>query len=338
MTGYHKNGALFGTGLTAFLLLLFVIGCSPACAAEHYKVLVVFSYEPDYFWEREIREGVEDVFASAVELSYFYMNTKEDPAGGEARAAEAFARYQALKPDGVIAADDVAQELFVVPYLKNKVKTPVTFCGVNAEPEVYGYPAENVTGILERFHLEETLSFNRQLAGQTDTFAVMVNKSLLADLVSTQLEKDRDKLSARLVGVLQPETLTEAVAMAKEYREKTDLLLLLTLKGVVDGQGKLVSDAEAIAAVLKAYAKPVCATTEFVIRQGALCGVLASGQEQGRKAAEMLLKLLQGVALSELPVTRNFQGERMINATVMKELELVPSPLALRGATLVRTQ
>ncbi|MDA3904413.1 MAG: ABC transporter substrate binding protein [Desulfuromusa sp.] len=325
-----------------FWLLLIWLGClvfvSPAQAEERFKVLVVFSYEQDYLWEVEIREELEKVLSPSSELSFFYMNTKMALAEGPNKATEAFALYQKVQPDGVIAVDDNAQSLFVVPYLKNRVPTPVIFCGVNAKPEAYGYPAENVSGILERYHFAETLSLNRQIAGKTETFALMVNESPLADLIAGELQTEKDKLSAKMVAFLRPKTLPQAVDMAQNVRDKVDLLMLPTLNGVVDDQGKPVSDAEAISTVVAAFNKPTTATAAFAVKSGVLSGVLASGQEQGEQAALMLLQAMRGVPMDQLPVTRNSHGKRMINVSTLQLLGITPQPMVLRGAELVRSE
>ncbi|MFK5926609.1 MAG: ABC transporter substrate binding protein [Desulfuromusa sp.] len=321
-----------------FLVCLsFLVGSGSALAEERFRVLVVCSYEQDYLWEAEIREEVEKVLSPYADLTFFYMNTKVALPGGLKKAAEAFSLYQSMQPNGVIAVDDNAQSMFVVPYLKNRVLTPVIFCGVNADPDVYGYPAENVSGVLERYHFEEALSLNRQIAGKTATFAVMVNESPLADLMATELEKEKSQLSAKMVALFRPKTLSQAVNMAQNIREKVDLLMLLTLKGLVDNNGKPVNDARAISAVVKTFNKPTTATAAFVVKYGALSGVLTTGQEQGHMAAMMLLRAIRGVPVDQLPVTRNYRGKRMINVSTMKRLGIVPEPLALRGAKLVRS-
>jgi len=310
---------------------------SPALAEDRFKVLVVLSYEQDYLWDVEIREEIEKVLSPFADLNFFYMNTKVALENGVGKAAEAFALYQKMQPDGVIAVDDNAQSMFVVPYLKNRVSTPVMFCGVNAEPEAYGYPAKNVSGILERYHFEETISFNRQIAGKTDTFALMVNESPLADLIAKELKHEKAKLSAKMVAFLRPKTLSQAVNMAENIRNKVDLLMLLTLKGLVGNQGKPVSDSEAISTVVKAFNKPTTATAAFAVKNGVLSGVLATGQEQGEQAALMLLKVLRGTPIDQLPVTRNSRGKRMINVSTLQQLGITPPPMALRGAELVRS-
>lgn len=320
--------------LLSALTFVLCLNLSCALAEERYRVLVVQSYEADYLWEIEIREELEKALEHKADLSFFYLNTKSNFADGKKRAEEAYALFKRLNPDGVIAVDDNAQSLFVVPYLKDKTDVPVIFCGVNEDPDLYGYPASNVTGVLERYHFEEILAFNRQIAGRTERFAVMVNKSPLASTMVRLLEK-RTSFSAELIAILQPETVEEAEQMAREYREQVDLLLLLTLKGICNNKGLPVDDTQAIAAVVREFAKPTAATAEFVIKHGALSGVLASGQEQGWRAADLLLKAMSGVSIAELPITKNYFGRRMVNVTTMKSLDIVPDTMTLRGVDLV---
>ncbi len=343
---YYLFIILFGVPLVhkffywRFWLLLICLGSlvwvPPALAEERFKVLVVFSYEHDYLWDVEIREEIEKVLNPHADLTFFYMNTKVALARGAEKAAEVFALYQKMQPDGVIAVDDNAQSLFVVPYLKNRVSTPVIFCGVNAEPEVYGYPADNVSGILERYHFEESLSLNRQLTGKTEKFALMVNESPLADLIAAELKTEKAELSAEMVTFLRPKTLSQAVNMAENIRDNVDLLMLLTLKGLVNNEGKPISDAEAISTVVRSFNKPTTATAAFAVKNGVLSGVLATGQEQGEQASLMLLQALHGVPMGQLPVTRNYRGKRMINVSTLQRLGITPHPMVLRGAELVR--
>jgi hypothetical protein len=79
-------------------------------------------------------------------VTYVYLDALTEPQGVETKAQEAFRQYQAMQPDGVIAVGDDAQSAFVVPYLREKVKTPVMFCGIPS-PEKFDYPAANVSGI-----------------------------------------------------------------------------------------------------------------------------------------------------------------------------------------------
>ncbi len=118
-----------GMGVVFCLAWCFV----PVVQAASFKVLVVMSYEETYPTTPEYKEGIKAVLGDTCEIRYFQMDTKQHLEAGPEKAKEAYALYEEFQPDGVIAADDNAQSMFVVPYLKDKVKTPVMFCGVNAE-------------------------------------------------------------------------------------------------------------------------------------------------------------------------------------------------------------
>jgi hypothetical protein len=51
---------------------------------------------------------------------------------------------------------------------------------------------------------------------------------------------------------------------------------------------------------------------------GFLCTVRDFGHEQGQVAAEMLQKAMSGTPLTELPITQNQFGQRILNKTVLK--------------------
>ena len=314
-----------------------IVGGAPALAAERYQVLVVFSYEENAPWDIEIREEIERILNPVADLTFFYMDTKSALAGGSKKAAEAFSLYQQIQPDGVIAVDDNAQSMFVVPYLKDQVTTPIMFCGVNANPELYGYPTANISGILERFHLEESISFSRQLVGQVKTFAFMIKEGPVANLISSQLEMEKNQLSARLVKISTPATMAEALQTAKDLRDKADLLFLVALWGMADSDGRKLREEESIPQLVAAFGKSTAAIGASVVRQGALSAVITNGHEHGQRAANMLLQAMRGVPVDQLPMTTNTRGKRMINVSTMKQLGIVPNPLVLRGAELVRS-
>ncbi len=315
-------------------------GLCPAMAQESkkFKVLAVMSYEETYPWGREVRQGIDSAFKDICEIRYFYMNMKSDITGGEQKAKEAFALYQEFNPDGVIASDDEAQSLFVVPYLKDKVKTPVMFCGVNAKAEKYGYPASNVSGILERLHIAESIALAQQLVPSIKTVGYMVKYGSVAKVISDQVESESDTYSAKSVAFNMPKTQKEATEMAEEFRKKCDLLYFVALQGIADENGRPLTDKEAVKVVLKVFGKATITSGDYDVRYGALCGLRHTGTEQGGTAAEMLLKAMQGTPVSQIPITRNHQGKRMINVTVLKELGIKPRPVVLQGAELVKTE
>lgn len=303
-----------------------------------YKVMIVMSYAETYPWVQEMKEGIESVLANTAELTYFFLDTQHHPEQGEEKAKDAFALYQQLQPDGVIAADDAAQFLFVIPYLKDQVQTPIMFCGVNAEPEQYGYPAANVSGILERLHTRESIILAKQLVPSIETFGYLLRESSSSGLVQLQLQQEAESYLAQFVAFKTPTTLKEMLADLEELRQHCDLLFVETLLGLPDDQGNSLTDEELIPMILKIFDKPTAGNTVYHVKNGLLCAVIRMGQEQGETAANMLLQAMQGTPVSELSITQNTKGKRLLNVNTMKSLGIKPKPHVLQGIELITSE
>ena len=327
--------------LYCFMAVVAICMCGLFPAAGHaaqFKVLVVMSYEKSYPSTLEYKEGMELVLSTFCEIKYFHMDTKKNPEGGPQKAEEAYALYREFQPDGVIAADDNAQSMFVVRYLKDKVRTPVMFCGVNAEAEKYGYPASNVSGILERMHISESIALARQMAPSIKTVGFIIKDSPFARIVLQQVNSESDTYQAKSVGLRMPKTLRQAVSMTNELKKQCDLLFMVALQGISDEDGKPVSEKEAVSTLTGVFAGPSITCVEYNVRYGVLCAVIHRMKEQGKTAAKMLLKAMQGTPVTEIPITRNYNGKRVINVTALKALGILPKGDFLLGAELVKTE
>ena len=67
--------------LSAWLAAAWLALGASAALAQPFRVLVVMSYEENNPWVREIADGIEAVLKPHAEITYFYMDTKVDPAG-----------------------------------------------------------------------------------------------------------------------------------------------------------------------------------------------------------------------------------------------------------------
>ncbi len=322
----------------AIALVIFCFGMHSMAEAVKFNVLVVMSYEKPNInpWCKEIKEGIDSVLGDTCSIDYFYLNTKIDFDGGKQKAKEIYVQYKKNRYDGVIAVDDNAQKMFVLPYLKNSVKTPVMFCGVNAEAKKYGYPAANVSGILERGHFRESIAFVKQLIPRIDTIGFVVKESPSGKALKIQIENKSTTYLAK-VGTFELEKTLQDIANSEKLKA-CDVFLVASLRGIRDNNGKLLSIREIISFITDTFNKPVVGTNNAHVRSGALCAVVKSGQEQGEGATAKLHKAMQGTPLSKIPVTRNYKGKRVINVTAMKKFGLEPRPMLFLGATLVKTE
>jgi ABC-type uncharacterized transport system substrate-binding protein len=328
-----KPAAALGV-LTALLLLMLP---QPVEAGKRAKILVVMSYAAQKAWCRDVRTGIEDRLADDCDLTYVYLNAVTQPEQVAARAATAYDIYQRLKPRGVIAADDHAQIHFVVPYLRNKTDTPVIFCGVNADPQVYGYPADNVTGVIERYHIKASLALLQQLVPSARQIAFIGIDAPTGRLMLQQARKVSPALAVTHARYVTVKTRAELGALLTALRTEVDAVYISVLRGLVDSRGEVLSDRQNMQVVTDNFPKPVVTASLYDLRYGALCSVVHTGEEQGRLAAELMAKAIAGMPIAQLPITRNYNGRRIINVSVLRALGIKPHPIMMRGAELIRS-
>ncbi len=326
------------TYLLASIVSISILFCEQPLEAEKYKVLAVMSYHAEYQWQQQVKEGIDTVLGDMCEVRYIALDTKRNPAEGHKKAEEAHTVYKAWQPDGVITADDNAQTMFVVPYLRDKVTTPVIFCGVNADPQKYGYPATNVSGILERHHLRESLVLVKQLVPTIKKIGVIAaNRPSNIGMINT-IKEELHSYPVQSFEYRLADSLTEAVEMTKGLRNLTDALHIMGIEGLVDDKGERLPATVSTSVIAETYGKPTIGVVRYEVESGALCAVIHQGQEQGGTAARMLLNAMHGQQFSELPITRNRHGQSIINVTVLRKLSITPSASILKNTILVETK
>ncbi|MCP3876015.1 MAG: ABC transporter substrate-binding protein [Desulfobacteraceae bacterium] len=327
--------------LLANILSISIFFCAQPLEAKKidlFKVLVVMSYHAEYQWQQQVKAGIDTVLGDLCKVRYFDLDTKRNPSEGHKKADEAYTVYKTWQPDGVITADDNAQSMFVVPYLKNKVSTPVIFCGVNADPQKYGYPAVNVSGILERHHLRESLMLVKQLVPAIKKVGVIAASSPSNIGMINTIKKELHSYPVQSFEYRLVDSLAKAVEVTKGLHNLTDALHIMGIEGLLDDKGERLSATESTSIIAETYGKPTIGVVRYEVEAGALCAVIHQGQEQGATAARMLLDAMHGKQFSELPITRNRHGQSIINVTVLRKLDISPSASTLKDTILVETK
>ncbi len=206
-----------------------------------FKVLVVMSYEENNPWCKEIKAGIDSILSSTSDITYFYMDTKVDFDGGPKKAKEAYALFQQIEPDGLITADDNAQKLFVLPYIKGRFETPVMFCGVNTEAKQYGFPTPSVSGILERGHIRESIALAKQLDSSIRSIAFLAKESPSGRALLQQVESESETYLAKSTFHLI-NSINDLHAIDEVLNEKSDAIYIDSLQGTKDLFGNPLSN------------------------------------------------------------------------------------------------
>lgn len=307
------------------LLLIICVGAAlvwSGSADAQKRVLLVQSYHEGYPWVDAVDTGVREGFeGSGVQLQIFYMDTKRNT--GEQFMIDAGNRAKELvnsfRPDVVITVDDNAQTFFAEEYA-GKTSPQIVFCGVNAEPEEYGFPASNATGLLERIYFRETVDMLKTIYPNINTIAVISDDSATSDAMVDYIKTQ--PVPVTVTAFDQVSTFDEWKARIQSYQGRVDAIAINTYQTLRNRRTDTQSiDPQIILDwTFDNITIPTAGFLDTTIQGGALCGVATSGEEHGYEAAHIALDLMDGHRAAEYPVRVARQGMVMLNCVTAEAL------------------
>jgi len=319
----------------AVLMLISVLGCARAPEAGQ-KVLLIFSYHAEYPWVIEETAGLDEVLKDKrVEVAKFYMDTKRNTsAEWKAKVAEeAISKINDFRPNVVIVLDDNACELVAKRYIGTTL--PFVFCGMNGEPGDYGFPATNITGVIERHHQKETINLLKRLVPDAKRAAMVTDNGPTSQAFVARAK--RTALPIEIYEFYSTDDFDDWKAKVKELQSKVDAIGLVGYQTIRDKDGQVSVPAEDVLGwTLSNNKLPEFAFFDYTVRDGALCGVILSGYEQGKTAAEIAIKILGGEKPANIPIECPERGKPIINESRANELGIVIPKDLLEEVEIVR--
>ncbi len=306
-----------------------------ACNEREKKALLIFSYHAEYTWHAEEARGAEEVLQrEGISFEKFYLDTKRHTSDEwkEQIATEAKEKIKEYDPALVIAFDDNACALVAKHYVGESL--PFVFCGVNADPAEYGFPAKNVTGVLERPDFKGSAELLQQLVPNVEEVALILDASPSAEGFAEGL-KDVS-LPVEITEVHLTNDFDDWQAKVVEIQSEVDAIGLFTYHTIRrQGEEESMSPDEVLQWTLENSKLPEFTPLDFTIEGGALCGIALSAYEQGKTAAEMAIRILAGEKPVDIPFAIPEATRAMVNAARAAELGIEVTEGTLPGIELI---
>jgi len=300
--------------ITMFLnMFVFLAVTSYAAEYSGKKILFVDSYHEGYAWSDGITTGLKMVVEpSGAQLKIHRMDTKRN--SGEdfkiKAAAETKALIESWKPDVVIASDDNASKYLIAPYYKDG-SLPFVFCGVNWDASGYGFPASNVTGMIEvddfkglvnilsKFAKGDRIGF---IADDTETTRKVVNyaKSVFGYDLDAHFSKDFEDFKKGFAAL----------------QGRTDMVIFYSYAGIKGWNEEMANE------FISANTKIPTGTFQKEVTPFVSLGFLKIAEEQGHWAANSALKILDGTSPADIPIAKNIDGDVTVNLRLSKQAGL----------------
>ena len=298
------------------LTLLLCIFSTKQLYAENSRILVVHSYhETQENHVVPMTQGIQEAFSGAdVEIFYFHMDTKrKNTTDWKIAAGEQAAKLvDSYRPDIVITMDDNAQKYFAAHYVNRENGPLFVFGGVNADPALYGFPAKNVTGILERPNIAESIKLLQKIVPSVKKMVFISDQSPTTNpfvLYAKSLD-----LPVEILDYVQVTTLDEWKQALLKYNGKVDAIGLYVLRTVTKSQvdSTTISENELIE-YLNNNKIPTVGFFDSAAAAGILCGVSVSMKEQGYAAGSMARQILEGKQPNDFSLEPTKKGRIQIN-------------------------
>lgn len=274
-------------------------------AYPSWNISIVHSYHKEYTWEQNLTSGLMDALPKNATLNHLYLDTKRLPKTQHAQEARKTLRQlETDRPDLIILCDDNAAR-YLGPQLKNRA-TPVVYVGLNRNPRDYGlFPADNMTGILERPLIKRSLHSMCRLVNPDDTkVLILFDSDSTSDAVLHEAFKGETsfRLGKVQVEIRQFELVTDwqnALLEAKSTGFDTVYIgLYHTLR---TRSGVHVPDEEVIAWANAHATVPIFAFWDFAVGKGkTIGGHVLSGRDQGLAGGEIASEIMAGTPPAEI--------------------------------------
>lgn len=308
--------------IAAICCALSVLAASPALSGH--RILVVHSYHAGMPHIGPIHKGLLAALkGDAAEIEYFYMDAKRRTSvTWKKKAGELAKEKMALfQPQVVITVDDAAQEYFAKDFAGKTAPPQFIFMGVDGQADKYGFPAENVTGIISRPLFVQSVNLLLKIVPSAKKLAVVSSDSPSSRLIVNYLKSRQPPIE--VTGYYLVADFSKWKEIINRVKGQVDALAIPvyhSLKRSPEDQSPVSPD-EVMAWTLANSPKPILGFYDFVIADGALCGIVWSGETEGYRAGKIARAMLtKGKTAADFPVTTSENGKVMINLRSAQKL------------------
>lgn len=296
------------------------------------SILILHSYSPDYRWTQNITSGLEAVLTNysetALNVHYDFLDTKtyysDDYLDLMYRALKI--KYSNKHYDVVIACDDTAF-LFVKNHYNDLFPgSSIVFCGVNYYEPSYIEGLPEVTGVVEKFDVSDTLELALSLHPGTKTVFVVNDRTPagIANLKNFDLSAPQFESRVNIEYSDYRLPIESILSQVSSYATNSIIFMMSLLE---DGTGRTFTLEESTRMIRENVRAPLYGVWDFYLGAGIIGGKLMTGYLQGKTAAELAIRILEGEKASGIPVITQSPTQFMFDYIYLKQWNIPLSKL-----------
>ncbi|APG28757.1 hypothetical protein A7E78_13505 [Syntrophotalea acetylenivorans] len=282
------------------------------------SVLIVHSYHPELGWTGNINSvllGELKKVHPDIDVQIEYLDAK--------RYVESFYYEQTLRDlyryklkgrrfSAVLVSDNRALDFVLGIRQELLPDVPVVFCGINNFDKSMLRGQRGITGVAEQPAYLETLQTALQLHPTARKVVVVGNqRTTTGRLILQRLQELPGRVSPGVEFSFWNDVPLEELQTRLKGLGADSLVLLSVV--VRNAAGQPLSFAKSSEALRAACPVPIYGFWDFFLGHGIVGGKLISAAEQGRLAAGLLLRILDGMPVDNLPVITSGANQYMFD-------------------------
>ena len=297
------------------------------------KVLVLDSYDQTDTWAKEMISGIESAFAGCnakVRIDIEYMDTRKLSEAAYEKHFENL--YNLLKHkshyksyDIIIACDDHALNFLLKHRKEIYPETPVVFCGINLyrsqiDSRLEGH--KGITGILEIRGCGNTIETALRLHPKATRIVVVNDRKFTSKWGGAGRTVEISGRMVKFVDFLMKDIVSgKLVEQVKNLGEES---IVLFIGGVTNSKGIIMYPMEGTALILKKHCKvPIYTIWKgWIDKDLAVGGEIAFSYNQGREAANIAMRIMDGEKAEDIPIMREGLNNFLFDYKLLKKFNI----------------
>ena len=299
--------------------------------ADQQHILVLNSYHQGQRWADGESAGIERVFreeAPTNELHFFYLDAQRMPeAAWRATFLEELRQITSrMKFEGVLVMDNDAFDLAREHCKELFPSVPVVFCGVNDFKESQIAGLTNFTGVAENPDYKATIETAVALFPKTRKVFCVCDDTLSGLAHENAIRRILPEIPFVEVQFYNAGIHTMAQTLDRVALLQSDAVVLMLRTSQATGQ-QVTSSYEMLTTLPLLSQRPVFVVSDSLFSPEAFGGKVLTGSDQGENAARMLLTILSGKKISDLPVCTNIPAHYLFSDSTLRRFGVSHSQL-----------
>lgn len=298
--------------LLAFIFLQYKTTLCSLTEEKTFNILILNSYNAENEWERLVDFGLKKKLSTApnINLIYEFLDSKtlftDEYKSSFMKLLNM--KYTNTPIDAILTVDDEAlsflrENLFV----ENSIlyKKPTIFIGANNSIQLSAEEKYHMSGVVE---VEDNLRFLNlliTLEKNLEEVLVLLDNSTFCNVLKNNITNMKSLTSKPLnISFIEKEYIEDIIAEITKSNPKTSSLVIVgEYKDRINNSYLELSDT--IKIIRSNTNIPIYTKVQPYIFAGAIGGIVDTGDYHASIAGELILKLMSGIPINEIPLVYN---------------------------------